>query len=225
MTLSAAIMAHPSRADMVDELLSTLDRPVKVVWDEKQDRHDTGIRAMEAFDPSCSHHLVIQDDVLPCADLLAGTERALKYVPQDVPLSLYLGRVKPFRHAVTAAVSKAHGASWITMNGIYWGPGIVLPTAVIPEMSAWFRRATVTNYDRRMSRWFESRKIRCWYTWPSLVDHRGDESLVKGHGPGRHAHRVHVGSALDVDWTGPVVEMQGTQRLDQVRQRRTKVNA
>ena len=32
--LSAAVMAHPKRADMVTELQAALDRPVKVVWDE-----------------------------------------------------------------------------------------------------------------------------------------------------------------------------------------------
>lgn len=222
MSLSAAVMAHPSRADMVDELTASLDRPVKVVWDEINDRHDTGIRAVEAFDPSASHHLVIQDDAVVPRDLLAGTEKALRHIPQDVPVSLYVGRVKPFRAAVEAVTSQADGASWITMNGIYWGPAIVLPTAVIPALSKWFRTdgARFTNYDRRVSKWFEQHRIRCWYTWPSLVDHRDSDSLVKGHGPGRSAHRF-LGcdhSALDVDWSSPVVEMTRTDRLDIRRQ-------
>ena len=71
-------MAHPRRADMVAQLQAELDRPVKVVWDEVNDRHDTGIRAIEAFDPSASHHLVIQDDCVVPSDLLAGIERALR---------------------------------------------------------------------------------------------------------------------------------------------------
>ncbi len=221
-SLSCAVMAHPKRAAMVDELLASLDRPVKVVWDEIQDRHDTGIRSIEAFDPSCTHHLVIQDDSVVPRDLLAGTERALRYVPQDVPASLYVGRVKPFRAAVEAVTARADGASWITMDGIYWGPAIILPTAVIPGLAAWYRTTgqRFTNYDRRVSKWFETHKIRCWYSWPSLVDHRDGDSLVKGHGPGRSAHRF-LGcdaSALDVDWSGPMVEMTRTDRLDLRRQ-------
>lgn len=216
-------MGHPKRSAMIAELVTMLDRPAEVVLDRVNDRHDTGIRAMTAYDPTCSHHLVLQDDVLPVADLIAGAERALKWIPQDVPVSLYVGRVRPFGKAVELAVRQAgDAASWITMSGIYWGPAVILPTHMIDDMAKWYRRSAVTNYDRRMSTWFQRQGIACWYSWPSLVDHRGDESLVKGHGAGRSAHRVHEGSALDVDWSGPVVRMNGTEKLDRTRQRRAQ---
>lgn len=218
-TLSVSVMAHPSRTEMVMELLGWLDRPAPVVWDRINDRHDTGIRSMEAFDPACTHHLVVQDDVLPCADLVAGAERALRHVPQDCPVSLYLGRVKPFGRAVENVTRRAHDASWITMDGVYWGPAIIVPTSTIEAMSRWFRASKVTNYDRRLSKWYQKQGLRCWYSWPSLVDHRGDESLVKGHGPGRHAHRfLGETSALSVEWSGPVVHMDRTDQLDRRRQ-------
>ena len=220
--LSAAIMAHPKRAEMVDELLGWLDRPVPVVWDRVNDRHDTGVRAIEAFDPDATHHVVIQDDVVPAGDLLAGAERALGSVPVDVPVSLYVGRVRPFAHAVDHAVEQAEaGASWIVMDGIYWGPAIVLPTAVIPEVVRFFRSHTVQNYDARVSRWFERQKLPCWYTWPSLVDHRGDVSLA--HPSAKAGRRTHSfagaeRSALELDWSGPVVTMRDTARLNRQRQ-------
>lgn len=225
MSLSVQVMAHPSRKDMVTDLLHRLDRDVGVTWDEVNDRHDTGIRAMTAYDPTCSHHLVIQDDVLPCADLIAGAERALAWVPDGRPCSLYLGAVRPFRRAVAAAVETAGDASWITMKGIYWGPAVILPTHLIDEMADWYlspRGSRTTNYDRRMSVWFEKRGLDCWYSWPSLVDHRGDESLIRGRHAVRHAHRAlgPAESALTVDWTGPVAAMERTDRLDRQRQRR-----
>jgi hypothetical protein len=226
--LSAAVMAHPDRAGIVDELLSELDRPVKVVWDEINDRHDTGIRAMEAFDPSCSHHLVIQDDALVPRDLLAGIERALRYIPQDEPMCLYTGKVKPFGSAIRRAVAEAEGqsASWLTMQGIYWGPGIVVPTAHIPDLSEWYRGpgSKVVNYDRRVSTWYALRDATVWYPWPCLVDHRDVESLVKGHGQGRHAHSFvgRDGSALAVDWSGPVVNIPRTDYMDNARQIRAQ---
>jgi hypothetical protein len=223
--LSAAIMAHPDRAPMVEDLEERLDRPVKVVWDEIRDRHDTGVRAIEAFDPAASHHLVLQDDTIIPRDLLAGIERALRYIPQDEPMCLYTGRVRPFAQEVTRAVKAAGDtASWLTMQGIYWGPGIVLPTAHLPELTAWFRRSKIVNYDRRVSAWYCLRDARVWYPWPSLVDHRDGDSLVKGHGAGRHAHAF-LGadqSALDVDWTGPVVEVLRTSRMDDARQIRAQ---
>lgn len=222
MTLSCAVMAHPSRKAMVEELVESLDRPVEVVWDKINDRHDTGIRAVEAYDPACTHHLVIQDDALPARDLIAGAERALQWAPQDVPVSLYVGKVQPFRRAVEKAVRQAEGASWITMAGIYWGPAIIVPTAVIGDISPWFRGSEITNYDRRLSKWFKNQGLPCWYTWPSLVDHRGDESLLRPSKAVRRAHQF-LGaerSALDVDWTGDVVHMNGTDSLDRQRQRR-----
>lgn len=218
-------MAHPRRVDMVDELLAALDRPTPVVWDQIGDRHDTGVRALEAYDPGATHHCVIQDDAVVCRDLLAGVERALRYVPQDVPLCLYVGRVRPFRSEVDRVVSRAVGdVSWIRMPGIYWGVGIVIPTAHLPELTTWFRGPEgqrVTNYDRRVSTWYQRQHVGVWYPWPSLVDHRGDESLVPGHGAGRHAHRF-LGvdqSALDVDWSGTAIDMHRASAADAQRQR------
>jgi hypothetical protein len=220
-TLSVSVMAHPSRAELVDDLLERIG-PVPVTWDKVNDRHDTGIRAMEAHDPTCTHHLVIQDDALPCADLLAGIEKALVHVPDGHPASFYLGKVRPFRRAVQQAVDRCtDDVSWVVMDGIYWGPAIVVPTDTIEDLAAWYRGPgkRTTNYDRRVSRWFEREGRRCWYSWPSLVDHRGDDSLVTGRRGTRRAHRAHTGSALDIDWGGSVVDMNGTARLDRQRQR------
>lgn len=223
-SLSAQIMAHPSREAMVDTLLASLDRPVGVTWDRVNDRHDTGVRALEAHDPDATHHLVLQDDTLPCRDLLAGIEKALGHVPEGCPASFYIGRVRPFRKAVEKAVTHAgEDASWVVMDGIYWGPAICVPTKVLPELTEWFRGPgkRVTNYDRRVSRWFEKQALRCWYSWPSLVDHQGDESIVWDRTAVRRAHRFHgaTSSALDVGWDGAVVEMSRTGRLDVQRQR------
>ena len=223
MTVSVAVMAHPSRRAMVDELLEQLDRPAEVVWDRVNDRHDTGLRCLEAFDAQASHHLVIQDDVVPCRDLVAGTEQALEAVPAGCPLSLYVGRVRPFARAVERAVATAEGASFITMKGAYWGPALVFPTDTLPELIDWFSASAVTNYDRRCSRFYEACKVRCWYTWPSLVEHRGDESLVWKNTIHRRAYRAHTGSGLDVDWSGDVIHMRGTAQLDRQRQRRAAV--
>lgn len=225
MTLSAAIMAHPKRAAMVDDLLGRLDRDVPVVWDQVNDRHETGARAMGAFDPACTHHLVLQDDVVPCRDLLAGAEAAIAATPGDVPVVFYTGSVRPFRRDIERAVRRAHAAaaSWITMRGIYWGPAVALPTSHIAEMLEWYdgpEGGWVTNYDRRMSVWWAQREAIVWYSRPSLVDHRGDESLV-GH-PGRE-RRAHMfagteASALEVDWSGPVVDIPYSSHMDDARQ-------
>jgi len=226
--LSAAVMAHPKREVMVSQLLGELDRPIPVVWDQINDRHDTGIRAMEAYDPSATHHLVIQDDVQPTPDLIAGIERALAHVPEGHPASFYMGKVQPFRSYVERAVKRADAdASWIVMDGVYWGPAVAVPTDSIPALSDWFRSAKaqrIQNYDRRVSAYYEARKLACWYSWPSLVEHRGDESLVRSGMAIRHAHRFAGAdvSAMSIDWSGAVVDMGRTAQLDRRRQQRAR---
>jgi len=219
--LSVAIMAHPKRAAFIPELLDWLGDPdIPVVWDRKQNRWDTGRRSMLAYDPNCSHHVVIQDDVLPCRDLLAGLTKALEHVPPDAPVCGYVGARRPNAPLVSAAIGRAAAqkASWITMHTLNWGPLIALPTNIIDEMIAYCDPlTTIDNYDRRLSRYWELRRgVRIWYTVPSLVDHRDGPSMVPGrvstvHHSGSRGCRIahgfhgHDRSALDLDWSGPVV--------------------
>jgi hypothetical protein len=211
-TVSVVIMADRRREAFVAELLAKLDRPAEVVWDQREDRWDTGRRAMLAYSGDTSHHLVLQDDAVIPHDLVAGVERALGHVPDGSPLALYCGRVRPFREMITALVTAAgDDASWLTMGQIHWGVGIVMPTGLIRRMVAWCdRRSDIANYDRRISRWCQHQGLTVYYPWPSLVDHRDSPSLVAGRGSaGRRAHRF-LGanrSALDCDWTGRVVSV------------------
>ena len=218
--LSAVMMAHPQRAELAEQIRAQLDRDVSVTWDESGSRWDTGRRAMLAYDPACSHHAVIQDDVIPCRDLFAGLEVALQHVPADVPVCGYLGRIRPYADLVTYAAARARrwGASWLTLHFLGWGPLVVVPTQLIPEMVAYCDKLRdIPNYDRRLSRFFElERGVPTWYTWPSLVDHADGPSLVPGRISTDRAKRAHTrvahtflgadASALDVDWSGSVVD-------------------
>ena len=219
-TISATMMAHPQRAELAEQIRARLDRDVPVTWDESGSRWDTGRRAMLAYDASCSHHAVIQDDVIPCRDLFAGLEVALQHVPADVPVCGYLGRVRPYTDLVTNAAARARrwGASWLTLHFLGWGPLVVVPTHLIPEMVAYCDKLrNIPNYDRRLSRFFElERTVPTWYTWPSLVDHADGPSLVPGRISTDRVKRAHTrvahtflgadASALDVDWSGSVVD-------------------
>jgi len=219
-TLSVAMMAHPKRRAQAEAICERLDRETPIVWDQRNNRWDTGRRAMLAYDPACTHHAVIQDDVLVCRDLFAGLVKALENVPADVPVCGYVGRVRPQLEMVTACSERAAetGAAWVTMHTLNWGPLVAVPTDCIDEMVAHCDTLRdVPNYDRRMSRYFElERGIRTWYTWPSLVDHADGPSLVQGRiGTDRTKARYcrvafnSIGedaSALDVDWSGPVVD-------------------
>lgn len=214
MKVSVAVMAHPSRAELVQRLLERLDRPAEVVWDERNVEWHTGRRALLAFDPAATHHLVLQDDAVVCRDLVAGLEAALVAAPEECCVSLYVGRVRPYTARVERVVAEAERAerhvSWIVMRDLHWGVGLVLPTALLPALVRdQDRMANVVEYDRRISRSLVRAGVPVWSTWPSLIDHRDAPSLLHHGDDPRAAHRF-VGedaSALGVDWSGVGVVM------------------
>lgn len=212
--LSAAIMAHPTRKEQVEELQAMLDRDVPVAWDpnpepspDPQRRWATGRAAWELHDPTADWHLVIQDDATVCADILAGLEAALTELGPEGVVSAYTGTGRPDQRNVRRAITAAekHGHTWLHTWSLNWGVAIAAPVHTIPGMLDWCshpNRAR-TNYDMRIGQYY--RDIigwRTWYTHPSLADHRDTASLI-GHGQGgnRKAHTHHAGSALDIDWT------------------------
>jgi hypothetical protein len=213
--VSVAVMAHPRRAALVHELTDSLDRPIEVVWDQRDSAWDTARRAWEAYDPSATHHLVLEDDAIACRDLVAGLELALTHVPAQAPVSLYVGTLRPDGRRVAAATARANtaGSAWIVMPDIKWGVAIAAPTPVIPEMLA---HADGHVYDWNLRSYFAAQRWPVWCTWPSLVDHRDAPGIVRHQVPPsgpRHAHRFLSGSALDVDWGAGVTWMPGAERL------------
>lgn len=214
MKLSASIMAHPVRADEVNQLLATLDRNVPVYWDNegppsgKADRvWRTARGAWLLADPLADWHVLMQDDAVPCTDLLAGLERALEHVPPDAVVSPYLGagRTVPARWEALAKAADLAGASWVRTQKLMWGVCIVLPVNLVSEMIDRADRRPGIPDDMRVAGWAERTGRDVWYAWPSLVDHRKVPSLTKHRAHDRVARRWHAGSALDLGWSGSVV--------------------
>jgi hypothetical protein len=215
MKLSASIMAHPDRHEQVAELLETLDSDdVMVAWDGEgppsgnSDRvWRTARRGWEMFDESADWHVLLQDDAIVCQDFLAGLSVALEHVPQDAVVSPYLGMggMTGNKWLVLAAKADNVNASWVRGNKLLWGVCIAVPTRLIPQMIADCDRKTGVPDDMRVSGWFERRGADCWYTWPSLVDHRNVPSLTKHRAKDRRARRHHLGSAVELSWDGQIV--------------------
>lgn len=213
MKLSASIMAHPDRSALVDELLATLDRDVPVHYDPEGKPSGNGDRvwrvaraAWQLYDPEADWHLLIQDDALASPDLLAGLERALEYVPADAVVSPYFGQggAAGARWARVGSDAIARRASWVLSEKLMGGVAICLPTKLIPEMIERANSMAGVPDDMRVAGWAKRRHAEVWYTWPSLVDHRPVPSITKHRAADRRAVRHHQGSALELDWTGPV---------------------
>ena len=207
--ISVTIMAHPKRDALVADLLTYLDPSVtRVVWDEKDDVWDTGERSIFSYHPEASHHLVIQDDAVPCRDLLMGVEEMVKHTGDHL-VSLYMGRPRPHPALVSLRIklAKRMGHSYVDMPGPLWGVGILFPVGLIREMeSASDLRSGSSRYDVRIARFLRMRGMSCLYTVPSLVDHRvgrDNPSLFPGKDHERRAWEF-IGeevSATSVDWS------------------------
>lgn len=225
-SLSVTIMAHVKRSKMIDELLTMFDIPagdVRIAWDQNNNRWDTGRRSWLAHDEVTTHHMVIQDDSLPCTDIVKTVKRALAALPGDDAMNsvmcLYMGKKRPRTHyvRVVAKLASDKNASFITIPGVYWGPGIVMPTHMIKDMVSFCdQRKDIPNYDTRISRWTVARELTVYYPWPSLVEHRDAGSLVPGRvGTGRTAMRWAGTDREAVEalrWDGPVVDATAAQK-------------
>lgn len=214
MKLSASIMAHPDRSALVADLRGLLDRDVPVHWDDEGPASGNSDRVWRTArggwglaEPDADWHVLIQDDAVPCPDFLAGLERALAHVPPDATVSPYLGQggAAPRKWTAMGGLADQRGASFVVSESLMWGVAICLPVALIPDL---IERADTMHRvpdDMRVAGWTKRRRGEVWYTWPSLVDHRPVPSITKHRAANRRAVRHHQGSALDVDWTGPVV--------------------
>ena len=217
MTISITVMALRRRAEFVKSLVHDLGG-AHVVWDQFNDRWDTGRRAWLSYDPSATHHMVIQDDAIVPPDLPEALSRVAENTPTDCLVSMYAGRTRAFRGAVALAQRKCHAIpSWLRAPQLMWGVAVMAPTTHIRDMIAYGdRRTDLSNYDTRLSEWCMSTDTPVYYPWPSLVNHRISPSLIPGRGyRGRVAHNF-IGahrSALSVNLTGPVVDLVGIKRL------------
>jgi hypothetical protein len=205
-------MAHKKRAHRIPELVERLGlTDDDVIWDRRNDRWDTGRRAWEAVDQTADWGMVVQDDALVTRDLIAGLEKAAMFLPERCLVSPYTGTRRPVASRVERAVhaARAANASWIRMPSLNWGVAIMAPTDIITKMLPWCDKQTYPNYDRRIGRYaIDMLRLPTYCTWPSLVDHRDDDSLV-GHGRGRKAHQF-LGeevSALSVKWDSTYVDL------------------
>ena len=233
MSVSVALMGHPKRQPFIDELVPQLPG-IEVVLDRHDDRWETGRRSLLAFDPAAKWHLTVQDDAILSRDLIPACEKVVEAAGER-PVALYTGKVRPHHNTVQPAYRRARrtGSPWLEMEGPWWGVAIILPTAHIPDVVAWGDdHPEIQNFDRRIAAWYKHvAGIDCWYTVPSLVDHRpadDNPSMIPKRTGNRQAHWF-IGedrSGLEVDWSLPPVglgDKQAVFRNEAGQRRRARV--
>ena len=143
-----------------------------------------------------THALILEDDALPCVDLLDAASHAAAERPDHL-LGLYVGRHKPtsLQAVIELAVNacEANGSDWLdVVGGTLWGVGYIAPIKDIRAMIA--RADELDNVgmgaDLRIGHW-HAEQNRLSFPWPSLVEH-GDLPSLAGsfRPPGRIAWRT-----------------------------------
>lgn len=105
-----------------------------------------------------THHLVLEDDAVLCADFRAVLARAIELAP-DACLSLF------------------HGDRWCSV-------ATVMPRSVIESWLAWADGNNQPHHDHMIIRGMRAIGASHWHVDPSIVDHAALPSLL-GHPPVR----------------------------------------
>lgn len=201
MRLSVTIMAHPSRIEHARDTVKKLkedspDTGFGIVVDENGDGvwHTAQAAWRHRVDDTATHHLVLQDDLGVCRDLVKGVEAALEHVPPKTPVSLF-SRWKFIEQA------HARNSSWAACKTNATACATVLPVDLIEEWIEWSIcnvPKEVIHDDERLDMWCYETDAVTWITVPSLVEHLGsDRSLVK-----RENGRVSKGDRLATRYIG-----------------------
>ncbi len=120
--------------------------------------------------------------------------------------------------------------AWVSGEGPHWGVAIIVPTEHIPDLIAWCNLCCghIANYDARITAFYQYRGLDCWYTVPSLVNHREvseNPSLIGGRSGNRTAFNfIGPNSPLRVRWDTPPVPVKrvnGRDTMTRARRLRT----
>lgn len=168
----------------------------EIVWDEKRDVWDTRRRALLAG--TGSHVCVIQDDAILSEGFLESVNRLVEF-SGDHPVGLWA------RSPAAEAAVELGVKSWWSGDGPNWNVASIFPSAHVPDLIAYGDSRRLAYDDPRIRLFYLNvAKTDCWYTLPSLVDHRPG-SLISPRAKDRHA--TIFGSGVGVDWSIPPTRM------------------
>ncbi|WP_196279540.1 hypothetical protein [Catellatospora vulcania] len=177
--LSTVIMTHPARADRAQALADQLVKlsPALVVDTGEPGRGNLGnaVRAWAAVGTDATHHLVLQDDVIPCDGFADQLHRAVRARPDDA-VSLFCEWGSRTANLVRAAAWQ--GWSWARAVDVYTpSQGLVLPRQAALDFAASVADPTGAD-DLALSAHLRGTGRRTLVTVPNLVEHDDHLSLT-----------------------------------------------
>lgn len=179
-SVDVCIMAHPSRTENVKIICNTLDlSDDSVFWDDREDGGDAMYTARKAWQSpipeKSTHRLVLQDDIVICDNFLTIVNRVAS-THKDSIVTLF--------HC-----DKHDTASRYIPTKRIRGCAIMIPVKMLEDLwwfvdnrMEFYRKPQLEEILKRdtscIQVWSSAKRIPCYTTVPSLVQHIGDESLV-----------------------------------------------
>jgi hypothetical protein len=178
--ISVAIQHHPTRAELVAQLLPKLEPlSVDVVSDPEPDgpraTWRTYRRALETTPATASHRVVIQDDVELCREFPTVLARAIAARPDRLLVLCVCGHPMPSKMAVLRAHQNGQPFAelgrdrWIPTIALVWPVELIAPALAYVTAQPWPEAFKAD--DEIVMRIAVGMKILPLATVPSLVEH------------------------------------------------------
>ncbi|MFJ7955777.1 hypothetical protein ACIQ62_05725 [Streptomyces sp. NPDC096319] len=181
--LSVTVMTHPARSAMASGLVALLGGEVTVVTDPEPGGAPnplrTSVEAWAAFEEGATHHLVLQDDVVPSEDLLTVARAAAVRFPRSA-VAFYANWDGPDGSAVR--LGALAGAGWVEAIDEIYTPTLALMLPV--EHAARFSEEARPIVPKRreddavMLDYLERHHVPVVVSIPNLIEHQGTESIA-----------------------------------------------
>ncbi|WP_016910024.1 hypothetical protein [Streptomyces xiaopingdaonensis] len=184
-SISAAVMAHPERAEAAHALAERLpELAPRVVYDPQPDGPPSALRtarlAWSLAAPDATHHVVLQDDAQPVADFLPRLRELLAARPTDA-VSLFTEWGSRTAHAVRLAAMLGYTLAPVVDDYIPC-VGLVLPTGVALGFEAYAQaeEANGAPDDVALLGHLVERRVRTVIPVANLADHDQESSSLVG---------------------------------------------
>jgi hypothetical protein len=182
--VSVAVMTHPSRLAMATALARSLEEVPSVAVDPEPDGPPSPLRsaipAWDAVPERATHHLVLQDDVLPAPGFLEIVRAGAAAHP-EAALAFYTHWFS-WNGARTRIAARA-GRAWCELVRGEFVPtvALLLPRSRAREFARFARAAPAHLMDdEAMALYVGRRRLPAYVRVPNPVEHAGAPSLVAG---------------------------------------------
>lgn len=210
MHLSFAVQAHPARTELAEALAAEIHGTV--VYDPAPDSKvrspwRTFRHLLETTPEDATHRVTVQDDAILCPHFYEAVQLAVAHQP-DRLIVFFVGLNSP--HGRLMQLACEHDLTWFDLDTMHFTPTLATcwPVRLIPPLleyvdaQRWPEKFVAD--DEIVSRFLRHTKERAVATVPSLAEHQGSHSLVRGGPrPDRQA-ALYIGdcdcSALELDW-------------------------